>query len=150
MTPTATEQFEHINLNDVDTTASRIDTGYYTLELNQLTVKYVKINKPTSPYAGQEVLVLKGWYTIVDDDKYSGRKLFHEFWTPFTNAKKSLALQMKATGVIQEPNQSLPDYAAQFATLNPPARFQVQVEKVPGKDGEGDENRINFFTAKPV
>lgn len=149
---TVAESFEHINLNEVDTSMKPVETNVYTLEINKLEPKYLKINKEGSPFQGQDVLVLKGSYTIVEDEKYSGRKLWSDFWTCFEGGKKSLRKQMDATGVVQGTNESLIDYAKQFETLSPAARFLVSVTKVVDKrDPEGGEvNQINFFTARPV
>ena len=145
------EQFEHINLNNVDDSFHAVDAGVYTLEVNKLEPKYVKITKADSPYAGQEVLVLKGSYTIVDDEKFSGRKLWQDFWTPYPIAQKFLKKQMQVTGVIQGPDESLVDYAKQFALLNPPARFVVPITQKPDRrDPETMVNEIAFFNAKPA
>lgn len=152
MSATMTEQFEHINLNDVDTSMKPVNGNVYTLEINKLEPVYRTINKADSPFVGQSVLVLKGSYTIVEDNDYSGRKLWSDFWTPFHGAQVGLKKQMQATGVVQGENESLTDYAKRFETLSPPARFLVEVTKVPNRrDPEGPEvNEINFFTARPV
>lgn len=57
-----------------------------------------------------------------------------------------------ATGVDQAVDQSLEDWASQFATLNPPARFQVQIKKGPDRrDPDGPPaNQLAFFTCKPA
>ncbi len=145
------EGFEHINLADIDDSAKPIDENVYTLEVNKLEPQYIKINKASSPFCGQEILVLKGSYTVVDDEKYSGRKLWQDFWTNQDYALKSLKKQMNATGVLQTPGETLSDYARQFALLNPPARFQAKVTKGP-KFGDPDTtvNSINLFSARPV
>ncbi len=144
-------EYEHINLNEVDDTIKAVDPGVYTLEVNKLEPKYVKITKAGSEYEGQEVLVLKGSYTIVDDEKYSGRKIWQDFFTPFKGAKIGLKRQMLATGVLQADGESLVDYAAQFASLNPPARFQAPVTKEPDRrNPDVSSNTIQFFQAKPV
>lgn len=145
------DSFEHLNLNDVDTTASAVDTDVYTLEINKLVPKYRKINKPDSPFCGQDVLVLSGSYTIVDNDKYNGKKLWKDFWTPFKGAQIGLKKQMTATGVSQSDGQTLIEYAEQFGLLNPPARFTVPIEKKqdPRDPNGAPINEINMYQAKP-
>lgn len=144
------EAFEHIRLADIDDTAKPLPENVYTLEVNKLESVYRKITKADSEYAGQEVLVLKGSYTIVDDEKFSGRKLWQDFWTPFKFAQIALKKQMNATGVLQGEGESLVDYAKQFGLLNPPARFQVPVALVPDRrDPDGPlKNEIKFFGAR--
>lgn len=142
-------EFDYINLNDVDTTFQPVETNVYTLELNKLTPTIVTPQKGN--FAGQQVLVLKGSYTIVDDEKNSGRKLFNDFWMNREINKKLLRKQADAIGVHQVEGQTLSDYAAQFETLSPSARFQVQVVKRPDfNDPNTPVNEIKFFTAKPV
>lgn len=149
---TAAEVFTHLNLNEVDDSIKPIEPGVYTLEINKLEPVYRTISKPDSPFCGQSVLVLKGSYTIVDDESYSGRKLWHDFWTPFKGAQIGLKRQMNATGVVQTDGESLEEYAKQFATLNPPARFQAPVTKeADRRDPTAPPvNEINFFNAKAV
>jgi len=146
------EMFSHINLSEVDDTIKAVDEGVYTFEINKLEPKYVKITKPGSEYEGQEVLVLKGSYTIVDDEKYSGRKIWQDFFTPFKGAQIGLKRQMNATGVVQAAGEDLIQYAQQFATLNPPARFQAPLKKVADRrDPTGPaKNEIDLFQAKPA
>lgn len=119
--------------------------------MNKLDPVYRTVNNPSSEYCGQSILVLRGSYTVTDDANYSGRKLWQDFWTPFKAAQVNLKKQMNATGIIQQEGQTLSEYGAQFATLNPPARFQVLVKVTKDRrDPNGpDINEINWFTAKP-
>jgi len=146
------ESYEHINLRDVDDSRQALPEAVYTLEVNKIDAKYVTVTNPNSELKGTSPLVLKASYTIVDDPKYSGRKYWEDFWTPFKFAQVNLKKQMNATGVLQAEGESLSDYAAQFALLNPPARFQVLIQNVPDKrDPTGPPvNRINWFSAKPI
>jgi hypothetical protein len=138
-------------LNEIDITMKAVDASVYTLEINKLEPIYRTVKNPNSTLAGQSCLVLKGSFTIVEDEKFSGRKLWQDFWTPFEGAKKDLKRILMATGVAQAEGQDLPDWANSFATLNPPARFQAPVSKEADKrDPTGDPvNRINFYQAKP-
>jgi hypothetical protein len=144
------ESYEHINLNDVDISMKTVEPNVYTLEINKLEPVYRTVKSPTSPLVGQSCLVLRGSFTIVDDENFSNRKLWQDFWTPFDGAKKDLKRILLATAVQQEPGQDLSDWANQFATLNPAARFQAPVTKEADKrDPNGPAvNRINFFQAK--
>jgi hypothetical protein len=159
-TATQPEAFEHINLNDVDDARKPIPEGVYTFEVNKLDPVYKKVQTPTSEFYGQDQLVLKGSYTIVDDPNFSGRKIWEDFRPAYRFAQVNLKKQMDATGVIQQDGESLNDYAAQFALLNPPARFQALLrcgfdKRDLGANGEPLEgtkprNSISWFTSKPV
>lgn len=152
--------FAHVNLNDIDDGRKPIPENVYTFEINKLTPTYKKIKNPSSEFFGQDVLVLDGSYTIVDDPNYSGRKVWESFYTVFKFALVNLKKQMQATAVLQQPAESLEDYASQFATLNPPARFQAMLRCEYDKrdlDADGNpvagatpRNSINFYTAKPA
>lgn len=145
------EVYEHINLNEVDISMKAVDTNVYTLEINKLEPIYRTVKNPNSALFGQSCLVIKGSFTIVDDDKFSGRRLWQDFWTPFDFAKKDLKRLLMATGVGQADGQDLSEWALQFATLNPPARFECMVMKEPDKrDASSLVNRINFYQAKPA
>lgn len=125
----------------------------YTLEVNKLDYVMKPVKNPTSEFFGKDVPVIKGSFTIVDDEKYSGRKLWEDFYIVYPFAQKNLKRVMAATLVPQGEGETLPDWSAQFSTLNPAARFQVQVTLAPdrrdGPDGE-PQNKIAFLTAKPV
>jgi len=94
--------------------------------------------------------VLKGSYTIVDHEKLSGRKLWEDFMTPFKFAQVNLKKQQNATGVVQAEGESLRDYAAQFASLSPAARFQVLIKEGKNRLSGEPENQISWFSARPV
>jgi hypothetical protein len=142
-------EFEHINLNQIDPGYKPIDENVYNYEVQSLKPTYVKINKPTSPYAGQEVLVLKGSFTVVDDDNFSGKKVWYDFWT--TNKYNLIELRKlkDATGVEQLDNQSLVEWANSFATLNPSAKFQCFTTKEDDRNGV-PRNVIKFMQARSV
>lgn len=144
------EAYEHINLNEVDTSIKAIEPNVYTLEVNKLDPVYRTIKNPASVFAGQTVLVLRGSFTIVDDDNFSGRKVWQDFWTNFDGAKKDLKRILTATGVEQPEGMSLTDWAAQFANLNPPARFKAPITKEANKQDPtaGPVNRINFIQSR--
>lgn len=144
--------FEHINLNQVDDSQKPIDAGVYTFEVNSLKPKTIKVKKETSPLFGQELDLVEGSYTIVDDEKYSGRKLWRTFWMNKKYDLIFLKKQAAATGITQGVDEDFAEYTGQFALLNPPARFQAPLDvKKPYNDPEGAEiNEMNFFQAKPV
>lgn len=148
------EAYEHINLNEVDDSRKPVPANVYTFEVNKLDPVYKKVQNPTSEFFGQDQLVLKGSFTIVDDPSYSGRKVWEDFRPAYKFALVNLKKLMTGTGVIQADGESLVDYAAQFALLNPPARFQAllrcEVDKRDlGTPDAQPRNSVNWFTCKP-
>ena len=151
MTPAMTNafDFDHIRLSDVDDSRSALPQDYYTLEINKLEPVKVTINKEGSEFKGQSVTVLKGSFTVVDSDKYSSRKVWTDFWTPYKAGQVGLSKIEKSTGVNQGNGQTIPEWASQFETLNPPARIQALVTNKTGDDGN-PRNEVNPFSIKPV
>lgn len=141
--------FDHIRLSDVDDSREALPQDIYTLEINKLDPTTRTIMKDGSELKGQTVPVLQGSFTVVDSDKVSGRKLWSDLWMCYKGGQVGAKKIAAASGVPQEEGQSVSDWGAQFATLNPPAKIQALVERKVGEDGV-PTNRINFFTVKPV
>ncbi len=149
----APESFDHIRLDEIDDSRKSLAGNVYTLEVNKLEPVYKEVKNPTSEYFGQNILVMRGSFTVVEDSTYSGRKLWQDFWTAFKVPLIFLKKLSAATGVAQAENETLSDWANQFSALNPPARFQVQVDQIPDKrdpTGETLINEIKFFTCRPA
>jgi len=145
--------WNHQNLNDIDDSRALIAEGVYTFEINKIDSVEKEVKKVDSAYFGQSLQYLKGSFTIVDDPKYSGRKQWSDFCTAFKIPLVFLKKIKDATGVSQEEGQGLSDWAEQFATLNPPARFQAELQVVDDRrdpTGTDKQNQINFFTCRPV
>lgn len=141
--------FDHIRLSDVDDSRQPLPQDYYTLEINKLEPVKITINKEGSALKGQSVTVLKGSFTVVDSDKYSSRKVWTDFWTPYKAGQVGLSKIQTSTGVQQAEGQSIPEWATQFGELNPPARIQALVDTRKGDDGV-EKNQVNPFSIKPV
>lgn len=145
--------WNHQNLNDIDDSRALIDPGVYTFEINKIESVEKEVKKVDSAYFGQSLQYLKGSFTIVDDPKYSGRKQWSDFCTAFKVPLVFLKKISQATGVLNEEGQTLSDWAAQFANLNPPARFQAEMKQVQDRrdpTGKDLQNEIAFFTCRPV
>lgn len=140
--------FDHIRLSDVDDSREPIPENVYTLEINKLDPTTRTIGAEGHPLKGQTVPVLQGSFTIVEDEKYSSRKVWGDLWMSSKDGLVGAKKIQAATGVQQAEGQSVSDWGAQFATLNPPARIQVLVKNL-GKDA-AKPNRLNFYTVKPV
>jgi hypothetical protein len=140
--------YEHINIMEIDPTMKPFSEGFYTLQITKLTPKLVTPKKGQN--AGKEVLVLNGSFTVVNDENFSGRKLWRSFWASNIVDLKDVRRIADATGVTQAEGQTLSEYALTFEQLNPPAEFKapITVEKAWGSDD--DVNVIKFNGAQPV
>lgn len=140
--------FDHIRLSEVDDSQKAIDQDVYTVEVNSLTPTTRTINKEGSEFQGRTVPVLQGSFTIVDNDKFASRKVWGDLWMCYKAGVVGAKKIQNATGVLQAEGQAISEWASQFATLNPPARIQVLVEKLGPEAAK--PNRINFYSVKPV
>ena len=145
----AVAEFDHINLSEIDPTFKPIDVGYYTLQVNALTPKV--ITPKAGKNAGKSVLALNGSFTVVGDPNFAGRKLWKFFWTSNPVDVKDLRKLQDVTGVTQEAGETLSDWAARFADLNPPAEFKVFVGQEPDyRDPSVQVSVIKMNQAQPV
>lgn len=143
-----TVSFDHINLNTIDPGFKPVPDNVYNFEVNSIKSTYVKVGKPDSPNYGKNVEVLKGSFTIVDDPEYSGRKVWYDFWATNKYNVAELRKLQDATGVLQG-ELSFVDWASQFATLNPPAKFQCFTTKEDDRNGI-PRNVIKFMQARSI
>ncbi len=142
-------EFEHINIMDIDPTFKPVDEGFYTLQVNKLTPKTITPSKGKNQ--GKAVLVLNGSFTIVNSDSFSGRKIWKSFWASNQVDLKDLRRLADATGVTQDPGQSLSEYAQTFETLNPPAEFKIFLgTEADYRDPTQQVNVMKFNQAQPV
>jgi hypothetical protein len=144
----AETNYEHINIMEIDPSYKPIPAGMYNLQINKLTPRLVTPNKGKN--AGKEVLVLNGSFTVVNEENYSGRKLWQSFWASNPVDLKDLRRIADATGVTQVEGQTLSEYALTFENLNPPAEFKVPVDIEKAWQSEEDVNKIKFNGAQPV
>lgn len=143
----ATNTFAHVNLNEVDPSQVSIPEGDYTFEVVQAGVKTFEYKNGKNKGTEGERIAMS--VVIVNDEKFSGRRIFPSFFTgDATN--KQLRLLMDATGVQQGDSafdQWLVDLVEQKAT------FTAPVAMADGKDASGNprkEPRINFWKVSPA
>ena len=141
-------EFEHIIIMQIDPTFKPIDEGFYTLQVNKLTPK-TGVAK-SGKNSGKPYMFLNGSFTVVNDENFSGRKLWKSFWASNPVDLKDLRRLADATGVVQEAGQTLSEYAAVYETLNPPAQFKVFVgTENDYRDANATVNVIKFAQAQP-
>lgn len=144
--------FENLNLNDVDPTFKPIDEGPYILKLMSLLWKESKGTKETN----KDVVYvsINGKFAVDNHPKFSGRKLYHNFFLGNSFEQKALRRIADATGVSQNPGETLKDWAARISTTNPSFKVAVKVQQAidfTTKEGRVDvdgapilENKIDF------
>ncbi len=139
--------FDHVNLAEIDPSQQSIPEGNYTFEIAQAAVKTFEYkNGKNKGTEGQRIAMTT---IIVNDEKFSGRRLFPSLF--FSEAVlKQLRLLMDATGVQQGDStfdQWLVDLVEQKATFTAPVTMKE------GKDAQGNarmEPQINFWKLSPA
>ena len=149
------QDFNFVNLTQVDPNYTAIDEGVYQLKVIKLAVNKTKGDngKEVKPY-------LAGTFSVSNHEKFSGRRLFHNFWSITDNNSfdaKALRRLADASGVPQEGDFLV--WVDEMTTQQP--EFKVQVKKQApttwnketktreikvGPDGNAlpDENVIDF------
>jgi hypothetical protein len=149
------QDFNFVNLTQVDPNYTAIDEGVYTLKVIKMAIQNTKGNNgaEVKPY-------LACTFSVSNHEKFSGRRLFHNFWNVTDNSgfdAKALRRIADATGVPQDG-----DFRAwvEAETTQQP-EFKVEVKKQQptvwnketktrevktNPDGSAlpDENAINF------
>lgn len=148
-TANVSSEFEYFNIMDVDPSAKPIEKGVYKLRLTK--VESTVIVPAKGKNAGQETTVVKGAFTVIDDDRYSGRKLWNDFWLSNTFAQKQLRKLADATGITQDAGEALAGWLGRLTEFQPEFKVFVEVESYTDREGKvGEKNVINFFQASPV
>jgi hypothetical protein len=146
---TETTGLPDFRLDDVDDTYQGIDNGMYVLEVTRMRLKTV--TPKGGPNAGKPTHLVEASFLVADDPTFSGRRLEKSFWLdqgPTGLDAKQLKAIARVTGVTQPPGMSLAEWAEQFETLVPPARFRVPIEKIVDKRNPGSTtNRILLLKA---
>jgi hypothetical protein len=149
--------FEYAQLSEVDPTFKPVDQDVYTLEVVSGTVQEYEVKaesaavKKGNAVAGDKAKMYKFKFQIVDHEKFAGRTLFPAYFaSDFT--LKAFRRLMDATGVRQEPGESIPDWMAKFELLGTPrARFKTLVTvKASRKAGDPDENDVSLKDVQPA
>jgi hypothetical protein len=149
--------FEYTHLADVDPSFTKLAPRVYKLQVAKVEAK--PFDKTAE--GGKKGTRLGFTFVVVDDEEFAGRKLFESF---FENefAFKTFRRISDATGVQQEPGQSIVDWATSLGTIQP--TFRVPVQLVPDVDyktkapraykADGvtpdDKNTINWFNVMPA
>jgi hypothetical protein len=152
--------FEHTALSEVDPTFKPVDQDVYTLEIVSAGPQDYKVKATSAAVvkgtavAGDDARMYKWKFLIVDSDKYSGRSLFPAYF-PSDFTAKAFRRVMDATGVPQEPGESLSDWMKRFETFMPRARFKTLVKLKAGRsvDAAGNpvmENEVPLLEVQPA
>lgn len=138
--------FENLNLNDIDPTFKPVEEGPYVLKLLGLAWKESTGKKETNQ--GTVYVSLNGKFGITNHPKHSGRKLYHNFFLSNSYELKALRRIMDATGVAQNPGETLKGWAERISVESP--MFKVPVKQQQAKDFTTKEGRVDPASGEPV
>ena len=136
--------FENLNLNDIDPTFKPVEDGLYTLKLLSLVWKEFPGKKdPTQTFVS-----INGKFGVANHPTHSGRKLYHNFFLSNSYELKALRRIMDATGVAQNPGETLKDWAARISVEAP--SFKVAVKQQQAVDFTTKEGKVDPVSGEPV
>jgi hypothetical protein len=129
---TQESEFDYFQLSEVDPTFKPLEVGPRTLQLLKLEPKIIEPKK--GKHQGEKVLVLNGSFLVINDETYSGRRLYNTFWLTNSFDQKSLRRLSDGVGIPQEPGEGIKDWAVRMSQSQP--TFKVFVDqKIDGNDG---------------
>jgi hypothetical protein len=138
--------FENLNLNDIDPTFKPVEDGVYILKL--LGLQWKEFAGKQESNQGQVYVSLNGKFGITNHPKHSGRKLYHNFFLGNNYELKALRRIMDATGVAQNPGETLKDWAGRISVEAP--TFKAAVAQQQAKDFTTKQGRVDPLSGEPV
>lgn len=134
---------------DVDPSAKALDQGVRALRLVKIDGALIEVKSGKN--AGKETFKIDASFTVINDDNYAGRRLWHSFWLSNPYNQKELRKLADSTGVVQEAGEPLAAWLAKLTEFQPEFKTFVGVEEYDKGDGsKGQKNVINFFQATPI
>jgi hypothetical protein len=134
------EDFNYVNLQEIDPAFETLPTNLYTLQVQKAELKEF-VYKPGSEKAGQTGSFVKFQFVVVDHDTYSGRRVFETLF-PSTFTFKGLRRLMDATGVVQEAGAPLTEWLGTLTNESP--KFKIMVEQAEDVDKNGVAKNTDF------
>lgn len=131
--------FDYVFLGDVDLSYKPIPAGVYTLQVIKGELKDFQYKK--GPRAGTSGNMLKFQFAVTDNENYSGRRLFATFFSNDFDLRNLRRIQ-DATGVFQEVDEPLTEWAVRLAEVKP--TFKIPVFLANAKDfSQRDKDRLD-------
>jgi hypothetical protein len=133
--------FEYVDLKDVDPNFTLLDgPEVYSLRITKAEMPtYIAKTTTKNQTAGDEVKYIKFTFTVVNHNKFTGRK----HWEPLFGANdfnlKTLKRIEEATGVEQ--TGSLESWLGQLSAIQPVVKLQI--DQVPDVNRDGTPNPQN-------
>lgn len=147
--------FEHVNINDINPDFDAVKTGFYDLEIAKV-VESSFVGGPTikngpnagnpNPKAGKTQKILKLHIVIVNDEEFSGRRVFESLFEGSKRDYQFVARIAKATSSPQQPGETLFDYLSRLAEAG--AQFKGKVLETP--DDPYNDNALDRFSVQAV
>lgn len=129
--------FRHMDLKDVDPNFTKLDgPQVYSLRISSAAfAEYTAKTTNKNQTVGDQVTYIKLALTVVDDPKFTGRKLWEPIF-PGDFSAKILKRIEEATGVEQ--TGDMEGWLAQLSSIQPV--IKVQVDLVPDTQRDGSPN----------
>lgn len=151
------DSFDYVFLGDVDLSYKPIPAAVYTLQVVKFAAQEFTYKKGEK--AGTTGSLLKFQFAVTDHEEYSGRRLFSSFF-PNDFDLRSLRRLQDATGVLQEQNEPISEWATRLAEIKPTFKIPVLLTTakdfaVKGKDRVDEngnvimENTLNWKEISP-
>lgn len=151
-------EFDRVRLEDVDPNFSLIDEGVYTLQLSSVAANTYERKSEGVP-TGEKGVRYNLTFTVVDDEKFSGRRVRESFF-PSDFFLKCVRRVADATGYPQD-GDSIAGYLESMAgESDPPVLFKAPIGKRERKsygevelDSNGnpvEENFVKLIAVMPA
>ena len=136
---TAIDQFRYQHLSEIDPSFTPIDTGFYTFKV--VSSKYNTGVISRGKNAGNPYSSLNLGLAVVNDPKFTGRRIWPSFFLSNNFDLKQLRLIQDATGVQQDPTGDLKTWGESLASVGP--TLKLKVIEVPDLNFDGTVNPKN-------
>jgi len=141
--------FDYVDLNEVDPNQTKIPENAYTLK-----VLNAELINGISKKSGEPYKRVDFTFAIVDDETFSGRRLWDSLFQNESSLKRLRRL-MDATGVQQTPGTTLSEWLKELTLYQPSFKAEVTLRVDPRQTvAAGVEpekiNRVNLWSAVPV
>jgi hypothetical protein len=136
---TAIDQFRYQHLAEIDPSFTPIDTGFYNLKVVSAAYKTGVISRGKN--AGNPYASLNLGLAVVNDPKFTGRRLWPSFFLSNNFDMKQLRLIMDNTGVQQNEAGDLKEWGESLAKVGPV--LKLKVIEVPDLNYDGTVNPKN-------
>lgn len=139
--------FDHVNLTEIDPNQAEIAEGMYTFQVSKVEKKTYNVKDKTTGQPTGEVgerLVMQ--LSVVNDEKYSGRRFFPAFFNN-NGSLRQLRKIMDATGVAQ--TGTVEEWGTEVTGSQFKAPIKDNPKRIDPQTGK-PERQPNLWETQPV